>query len=189
MPERWAAAGFAVAADGTCAVGTVRLRLGAPGWSWSVRGLRDGALDGLATRGSDAPPRAAAPTHPNGAIALDHVVVATPDLDRTLTVLQEAGLDLRRVREAGRGARQGFFRVGEALLEVVGPVVADGTGPATFWGLTLTVADLDATAATLRAALGPSRDAVQEGRRIATVRRDAGLGVPVALMSPEPVRT
>jgi hypothetical protein len=32
--------------------------------------------------------------------------------------------------------------------------------------------------------LGDIRDAVQPGRRIATVRREAGLGVPVALMTP-----
>jgi hypothetical protein len=31
--------------------------------------------------------------------------------------------------------------------------------------------------------VGPIRDAVQPGRRIATVRRSAGLSVPVALMS------
>jgi len=35
-------------------------------------------------------------------------------------------------------------------------------------------------------ALGPARDAVQPGRRIATVRDAACLGVPVALMTPHP---
>jgi hypothetical protein len=33
---------------------------------------------------------------------------------------------------------------------------------------------------------GEARDAVQPGRRIATLRSSAGLGIPVALMSPDP---
>jgi hypothetical protein len=45
------------------------------------------------------------------------------------------------------------------------------------------VADLDACAALLGGRLGEVRDAVQPGRRIATIRREAGLGVPVALIS------
>jgi hypothetical protein len=53
-----------------------------------------------------------------------------------------------------------------------------------FWGLTLVVDDLDAAAARLGDRVGPVKDAVQKGRRIATLRREAGLGVPVALMSP-----
>lgn len=110
-----------------------------------MRGLASGSLDGLATVASDAParPPSCAPAHLNGALAVDHVVVATPDLDRTLAELAAAGLKLRRVREAGP-ARQAFYRVGDALLEVVGPAARDGDAPASFWGLTVVVADLDA---------------------------------------------
>ncbi len=82
----------------------------------------------------------------------------------------------------GREVKQAFFRMAEVILEVV----ATGRGgdePAQFWGLTFLSDDLDATLA----ALGPdrvseARAAVQTGRRIATVRESAGLGVPVALM-------
>src|SRR5439155_810229 len=67
-PERWAALGLAVGADGVAQVGTIRLRLGAPGEpgiaGWRVRGLADGDLDGLPTQGSAAPPRAPAPSAP-----------------------------------------------------------------------------------------------------------------------------
>jgi hypothetical protein len=168
----------------------VRLRLGVtdapPGVAaWRVRGLAAGTLDGLRTEASSSPPREPVPpsAHVNGALALDHVVVATPNLDRTLGALAGAGLELRRIREAG-SARQAFYRVGEALLEVVGPVTPDGDGPAAFWGLTVTVADLDAAAARLGPLVGAARDAVQPGRRIATVRRAAGLGTAVALMTP-----
>jgi len=47
----------------------------------------------------------------------------------------------------------------------------------------LAVADLDACAELLGERLGSIRDAVQPGRRIATVRKSAGLGLPVALIS------
>ena len=49
-----------------------------------------------------------------------------------------------------------------------------------FWGLTVAVPDVDALAGLL---LGEVRDAAQPGRRIATVRRDAGLAIALALIS------
>ena len=167
-------------------VGTIRLRPGAPEPGWRVRGLADGPLDGLATFGSDAPPREALPAsaHPLGALAVDHVVVATPDLERTCAAREEAGLERRRVRDAGPSARQGFYVVGDAVLEVVGPREPDGDGPASFWGLVLVVEDLDAAVERLGPLAGTPRDAVQPGRRIATVKREAELGTAVALMTP-----
>jgi len=119
---------------------------------------------------------------PAGWLHVDHVVAFTPDLDATVEALTAAGLDHRRTRDAARGLRQAFFLARPALLEVGGPV-PDCDAPA-FWGLTLVVDDLDAAAARLGDRLGPAKDAVQPGRRIATVRREAGLGVPVALMTP-----
>jgi hypothetical protein len=152
---------------------------------WALRDAPGGAIDGLRTVVSGAPPRDPAPAQPNGVIGVDHVVVATPDFARTTAALAAAGLELRRVRAAGERAQQGFYVIGDALLEVVGPVEPDGDGPAAFWGLTLVSADLDATRAALGDELiGAPRDAVQAGRRIATVRRSAGLGTAVAVMSP-----
>ncbi|UGS36639.1 VOC family protein [Capillimicrobium parvum] len=178
--------------DGGCRVGTIRLALGAGGsgiTAWSLRGIpatAGGSIDGLATRvaGDDPPAPAPAPAHPNGAVGLDHVVVATPDFDRTCGALQAAGLELRRVREAGPTARQGFFLLGDAVLEVAGPREPDGDGPAAFWGLVAVTTDLDATCARLGDLAGAPRTAVQPGRRIATVRRAAGLGTALAFMSP-----
>jgi hypothetical protein len=46
------------------------------------------------------------------------------------------------------------------------------------------VPDIAATAAALGHLLGAPRDAVQPGRRIATLRREAGLGPAVAFMTP-----
>ncbi|MEI7559877.1 MAG: hypothetical protein WCJ63_04725, partial [Actinomycetes bacterium] len=54
------------------------------------------------------------------------------------------------------------------------------------WGLGFITADLDKAIHELDGLIGPARPAVQPGRRIATFRRDANLGVPVVLMDPEP---
>jgi hypothetical protein len=129
-------------------------------------------------------PRAPDP-HPNGAVRIDHVVVNTPDLSRTFAALQDAGLDLRRVREHSDTLHQGFFRLGEVILEVVGPPQPAGDGPAGFWGLVAVVPDVDALAASAEPGLfGEPRAAVQEGRRIVTVQRAAGLSVALAFLTP-----
>ena len=94
----------------------------------------------------------------------------TPDLDRTTAALGAVGLEARRTREAGGGRQQRFFRLGEVILELVGPAEPAGEGPAAFWGLAFTVADIDATAAHLAGRIGEPKAAVQPGRRIATLR-------------------
>jgi len=195
-PEAWRDLGFAVV-DDVCRLGTVRIRLAGPGAGtgivgWALRDLASIDLDGLPTTRADAgPPDASAPAaHPNGALALDHVVVFTPDVERTSAALRTAGLDLRRVRppDGARAVPMAFFRAGDAVVEVV-ESADDGderTGPARFWGLVAVVADIDACARSLGSRLGAIRDAVQPGQRIATVSRDAGLSVPLALITPRP---
>jgi hypothetical protein len=185
-PATWQALGFAVDGD-RATVGTTTLVL--DGWggglrSWALRDAAATALDGLdtvAAKESGSGPR----EHPNGALRVDHVVVNTPDLPRTFAALQAAGLDLRRVREHSDTLHQGFFRLGEVILEVVGPPQPAGDEPARFWGLVVVVPDVDALAAGAeRGLFGEPRAAVQEGRRIVTVRRDAGLSVALAFLTP-----
>ena len=162
--------------------------------AWSLRDLASDELDGLPTTLSDSPPPPPAPPHPNGAISIDHVVAFTPDLERTLDSLRGAGLDFRRLREGptpGGSERQGFFRVGEALLEVIeapegSRIRSDPAAPARLWGLAFLVESLETPARVLGERLGEPRDAVQPGRRIATVRGEAGLGAAVAFMTPGP---
>lgn len=205
-PDAWEAAGFAVDGD-RVRLGDVVVRLvdgpagGIVGWTLSGIDLPLGAtrLDGLPTvhvaAGTTDEAPEAAPAHPNGATGLDHVVVMTPALERTIEALEAAGLSCRRIRETttpdGSPLRQAFFRLGATVLEVVGGPPVEATSdvpttdeaPARWWGLAVDVADLDRTAAVLGAGLGRVKGAVQRGRRIATVRqRDLGLSVAVALM-------
>jgi len=197
-PQVWSALGFAVEGD-TCVVGDLRIRLagsdaGTGLVGWSLRGVETTELDGLPTAHSDRPPPEEGPAHPNGIAVLDHVVAITPALDRTVAALESAGLDLRRIREEPTPAgapRQAFFRLGATILEVVQEPAeaterAGGDRPAFFWGLAFIAPDLDATVAGLGDRVGEVRDAVQPGRRIATLRRSAGLGIPVALMTLPP---
>ena len=161
---------------------------------WTLAGAESADLDGLPTDLASRPSgeflahraRNSPHEHPNGVLRIDHLVVFTPALGRTVTALEAAGLSLRRIREPdepGPPVRQAFFRLGEVILEVVEDQRADA-GPARFWGLTFCVADLDACAKLLGERIGEVHDAVQPGRQIATLRSEAGLGVPVALISP-----
>jgi hypothetical protein len=198
---RWAELGFAVSDACCCEIGGVRLRFlrGDPNDSsgrgilgWTLRDIAATELDGLPTTVSEHPPRDSAPAHPNGVVAIDHIVAASPSLDRSVDALQRAGLDLRRIRDqptpAGAPA-QAFFRLGAEILELIQEPEdsiqrAGGPDhPARFWGLAVRVEDLDRTVRMLGSHVSEIRPAVQPGRRIATLRRSAGVTVPLALMS------
>lgn len=206
-PGAWQAAGFRVESE-VCEVGSVRIRLEGMGpmrgiVGWSLRhadSLELDELDGLGTRRSGAPPGAGG-RHSNGVVAVDHLVVMSPDLDRTVAALRAGGFDLRRLREGdtpGGSVRQAFFRMAEVILEVVqapeGVKLArdpagsagDPQTPARFWGISFLVDDMDATSGALGDLLGTPRAAVQPGRQIATLRREAGLGPAIAFMTSGP---
>ncbi len=200
--KRWAELGYTIS-DGCCQLGAVRLRFladtperGIVGWS--LRNIAHTELDGLHTSLSqrpepyDAQAQPIHSAHPNGVVAIDHIVAMSPSLDRSVTALESAGLDLRRIREQPTPAgapRQAFFRLGAEILELVQEpydLVERAGGqdhPARFWGLAVRVEDLDRTVQLLGSHVSPIRPAIQPGRRIATLRRSAGLAVPLALMS------
>jgi hypothetical protein len=197
-PELWEDLGFRIE-DDCCQIGGVCVRLDSRAGkrivSWSLRGIDGSELDGLATTVSSTEPRKHTEPHPNGVTAIDHVVAFSPDLDRTVVVLEAAGLDLRRIREEPTPAgapRQAFFRLGEVILECVqlpDSANLDRSRNARLWGLAVRTEDMDATAAYLGDRLGEPRPAVQQGRMIATLRRDAGSTVPFAFMTPAPAHS
>ncbi|HUP87644.1 MAG TPA: hypothetical protein VM143_18470 [Acidimicrobiales bacterium] len=200
-PDVWSSIGFVVE-DGAVHVSGVRHELGGEkqggGRSgrnagirdWSVRGLDPSvdAIDGLPLGLAVAPARPT-PDHPNGVVALDHVVLLTPNLGRTIESFESVGIELRRVRDTGTDAeprQQAFFKVGGVILEVVGPKAPSGDGPLRFFGLAWTVAEAAHTSAFFGDRLKPFKDAVQPGRQIATLTSSAGSTVPHAFMSAEP---
>ena len=119
---------------------------------------------------------------------VDHVVVLADDVATTCAVIaRDSGAQLRRMKQGDRGT-QGFHRWGSVILEVVERRLVDPDAPrgaSSYWGFVLTVDNLDEAIAHLGPdVLGDARHAVQPERRIATVRRAANLGVPLALMTP-----
>jgi len=194
-PAVWRSIGFVIDGDGLIPLEGTALRIVPPTGgdrtgivAWAISGIDedlDGTeIDGLATNVVD-PQRPSFGDHRLGASGLDHVVVLTPDLERTTgSITAATGYELKRVREVG-SMRQGFHRMGRGglIVEVVTrPEIA--AGPATFWGLVVNVDDLDQACAVIGdGRISPPKDAVQPGRRIATISDEVGLGLPVALMT------
>ena len=210
----WRSAGFTVDDTNHAHIGAVRFhfvgREAQPKGgivAWSVAGISSAHdLDGLATtvvndasravpsdeRDADVARVEGLPTHRNSVTIVDHVVVATPDINRTIGQFVSVGMEPRRERLGGSEAhpmRQVFLRAGEVIIEVVGPPVAPNDARirerrASFYGLAFSCADLDACAALLGDGVGTIRDATQPGRRIATLRHDQfGISVPTVLMT------
>ena len=200
-PEAWASAGFTVGDDGV-RLGSTTVGLTGRGGAflgWSFDGLSpsgDGPsdLDGLPLLDTGAVDGTTPPTHPNGIVSIDHVVVRTGNCERTIAAFEQAGFDVRGGRSTtsyGSPMRQTFFWGGDVILELVGPDAGEPTTdePTTIFGLALVATDIDRTAETLGELLGTPKPAVQEGRRIAGLRhRQAGISLPIAVMSPH-VRT
>ena len=189
----WAQVGINFSHDGVFAIGEVLLRIDEalpPGMhSWALSNIDSTvvSIDGISTTGNVANDR----IEHNDAqgfvltpLGIDHVVVNTPDLERTSLALHEAtGAELKRIRDAGNGVRQGFHRLGDVIIEIVSaPSMPPGN--ASLWGFVLNVADVHEVAAYLGPdVLSPPKLAVQKNRLIATFRGAVGIGVPVALMS------
>ena len=183
--EPWEAVGFGVDDAGVIGVANGALRFvdAAPG----IHGIELDDVepctigDVVITSGQPGGPS----DHPNGAFELDHLVIVTPTLDATShDVATKLAMPQKRVRETAQ-VRQAFHRFGRGgiILELVENVDLDR---AALFGVVFNVGDLDAfVEANDRDVIGVAKCAVQPGRRIATFRSGAGLGVACALMTPD----
>ena len=191
-PTGWEAIGIHFSNENRCLLADVSLRIdstltpGLHAWSISEIDASTTEIDGITT--SLATNAATPQVTPNSGLSLqvvgvDHVVINTPNLQRTSDALaQLTGAPLKRTRDAGNGVTQGFHKLGSVVVELV-TMPSMPEGPASLWGFVLNVQDLDGIAAHLGPdVLSPPKPAVQPGRRIATFRSAAALGVPVALM-------
>jgi hypothetical protein len=188
--EPWERIGLNIV-DGQSWIGGIRLRVDTDGGEqrligWTLVGspFTPATIDGLATSYVDEI-EPLAWQHALGVTGFDHVVVMTSSIERTCGEIEAVtGEPLKRIREAGP-VRQGFHRLGSLIVEVVES--REHSDPhAAFWGFVLVVDDLHETAGVLGPDLmSPPRPAVQPGRFIASFRAEAGLGLPIALMSPD----
>ena len=191
-PDVWRSVGLTVSADGLVPLFGASLRIvppsdhdGADGLvGWAFSGIPDvGDVAGFSTEVVDggSPVFAA---HPLGASQLDHVVIFTGDMDVVSAAIEaRTGCERKRVRDLGE-MQQGFHRIGRGGLIVEIVQHADRDRSTEMWGLVMIVDDLDAACALLGSdRVSEPKDAVQPGRRIATIRPEVGLGSAVALMS------
>ncbi len=84
--------------------------------------------------------------NPNTVRYLDHVVIMAPDLEQAIAANETIGVACKRIREAGRGIRQAFFKLEETVLEVAGPA----RGRPGCWGLAFMCGDIDRAVALAR---------------------------------------
>lgn len=189
--ESWLEVGFVAGPSGAVTFGNGAVTFGETPLL-RVRNLPSGSesaiLDGLAV-GLGLPDGPS--DHPNGSSALDHLVIGTDSLERTSAAVHDVlGLELLRVRRAA-SVRQGFHRfpTGDRSGCVIEVVESPHARRTELYGLVVITSDLDGMCSGLGPdVIGVPKDAVQPGRQIATFRSSAGLGIAVAMMTPEPRR-
>jgi predicted enzyme related to lactoylglutathione lyase len=124
----------------------------------------------------------------DGALALDHIVVRSADMERAAALYgARFGLAMRLDREVG-GRRLMFFRIGDTIVEVAEDKGADHRDR--LWGLSWRVADANADRARLAQAgldVSDVRPGVKPGTRVFTVR-DGTCEVPTLMIEAGPAR-
>ena len=189
-PEPWEAFGFhllsATPSESRFSLGDVVLVVDstqpAGMVAWEMTEVNSATIDGVPTR------RAAGnlelPLEPGdvGCLGVDHVVVRTNSLDVTCTAIEAAtGAPVKRTRDAGAGMQQAFHKLGSVVVEVVS--AQEQVEKTHLWGFVVNVSDVDALSTRLGPdVLGAPKPATQPGRRIASARSGAALGVPFAVM-------
>ena len=189
-PEPWEAFGFhllsATPSESRFSLGDVVLVVDstqpAGMVAWEMTEVNSATIDGVPTR------RAAGnlelPLEPGdaGCLGVDHVVVRTNSLDVTCTAIEAAtGAQVKRTRDAGSGMQQAFHKLGSVVVEVVS--AQEQVEKTHLWGFVVNVSDVDALSTRLGPdVLGVPKPATQLGRRFASARSGAALGVPFAVM-------
>ena len=189
-PEPWKAFGFhllsATPSESRFSLGNVVLVVNstqpAGMVSWEITEVNAEAIDGVLTaRGAN---DLELPLEPGnvGCLGVDHVVVRTNSLDVTCAAITAAtGAPVKRIRDAGSGMQQAFHKLGSVVVEVVS--AKEQVENTHLWGFVVNVSDVDALSAFLGPdILGAPKPATQPGRRIASARSGAALGVPFAVM-------
>lgn len=222
--EAWSTAGFTVSPSSSSSSTTCSIRIGTadfvllgssarkpdeyPVQSWlfyrkgdPVDGEIHHDIDGLDIRTTGRlptkPSGSTAPTHENKVTTIDHIVIQSIDVRKTVAEFRaKLGMEPRRLGGVGpmrKGLLFAFYKFAEdgCVIEIVGP---DGTDPnvkpaspkTRLWGTTFNVSDMKASHATLdkRGAAKRLIAAVQGGRSIYTLdNKKIGVGMDMAFIS------
>lgn len=160
--------------------------------SWELAVMKRKSANGVALffveQAAERWPAAAATQGDASVGALDHVVVQTGDPERAVALYGgRLGLDLRLDRANPQwGARQLFFRCGDAVIEIGASLKAPASEALDrFGGLAWRVKDADGARARIAAAgidVSEVRSGRKPGTRVFTVRGGTG-GVPTLMLS------
>ncbi len=191
--DAWQRCGFAVERQGFVA-GAIAIRVGEreegeAAWGFSTHSVGTDELCGIAFADQAVRRATSDHAHPNGVVAVDHVVVASDRPAATRADFEAAGFEPRRPATRGSDENERsevFFWSGSTLIELVGPVseAGDGLPRATIWGVTFVVNDIAALSRVEGSPVGDPRSAVQPGRQIAVARAELRLGLGVAFITP-----
>jgi hypothetical protein len=114
---------------------------------------------------------------------LEHIVVRTPVMEDAIAANEAIGVPCKRIRDAGNGAHQAFFKLEQTVIEVVAPAHHDYG----CWGLALMCSDIRRAVDQARASgleATEPKDAIQGGE-IARIVAPLD-GVAIAFMQPGP---
>lgn len=194
-PGSWRSAGFSVL-DNEMVFGKTVVELagtanGRGVLGWAIEGVTSNieSITSIAPSGTTlAVEQRTGLDNTNAVFAIDHVVIETGDLDRTVAAFTEVGMKERRQGQMTTPLgerRQSFLWAGRVIIEIVAPVTADPNVAMRVWGLALVSANLATTSHVLAENMSEPRDAVQPGRKIATIDTSAlDISVPLVVMSP-----
>ena len=156
--------------------------------SWVLRNSMPSQFGPIPTTFTENPVPNPSIAHPNGSIGFHHVVLMVPAFDIGKTALSNAGVQVEQGRPFGsteKAMLRSAPKMGDIELELIGPESEDRSRIWELWGLVIAVSDIDATSELLGDLLGQVKPAVQKHRRIATLKKEAELGVAVAFLGPK----
>ena len=189
-PSAWERLGFSIN-DRRCLVGATEVVFsdGPTGiHSWVLRNSMPSQFGPIPTTFTKKPVPEPSIVHPNGSIGFHHVVLMVPEFDIGKTALTSAGVQVEQGRpfgSPGKAMLRSAPKMGDIELELIGPESEDRSRNWDLWGLVIAVDDIDATSELLGDLLGQVKPAVQPHRRIATLKKEAELGVAVAFLGPK----
>ncbi len=189
-PSAWKRAGFRIN-DGRCVVGTTEIVFsdGPKGiHSWVLRHSLPSQFGSIPTTFTEKPVPERSIAHPNGSVGFHHVVLMVPEFALGKTALTGAGVQVEDGRIFGSPEKEMLRsapKMGDIELELIGPKNEDRSRNWDLWGLVIAVDDIDATSELLGDLLGQVKPAVQPHRRIATLKKEAELGVAIAFLGPK----
>lgn len=156
--------------------------------SWALRNSLPSQFGPIPTTFTENPAPEPSIVHPNGSVGFHHVVLMVPEFDKGKTALRNAGVQVEDGQPFGspdKAMLRSAPKMGDIELELIGPKSEDQSRNWDLWGLVIAVSDIEATTEFVGDLLGRVKPAVQPHRRIATLRKEAELGVAVAFLGPE----